>query len=330
MEMLKVNNLSMHFPIYGGVLRRQVGKIHAVNDVSFSVKKGETLGLVGESGCGKSTLGRTLLRLYKATSGSIIYNNLDINSIPYKQLKSIRKDMQIIFQDPFASLDPRMTVGDILSEPFRIHKIKLSDDRTEVRDLLSKVGMLPDAINRYPHEFSGGQRQRIGIARAIALNPQLIIADEPVSALDVSIQSQILNLLKDLQVKLKLTYIFIAHNLAVVKHMSDKIAVMYLGRIIEVGKADVLYRDAKHPYTKALITAIPTPDPEINKTKTVLEGDVPSPINPPKGCAFHPRCPIAEDICKKDIPRLINLNQEHSVACHLVADVADNGKNNNN
>ena len=330
MEMLKVNNLSMHFPIYGGVLRRQVGKIHAVNDVSFSVKKGETLGLVGESGCGKSTLGRTLLRLYKATSGSIIYNNLDINSIRYKQLKSIRKDMQIIFQDPFASLDPRMTVGDILSEPFRIHKIKLSDDRTEVRDLLSKVGMLPDAINRYPHEFSGGQRQRIGIARAIALNPQLIIADEPVSALDVSIQSQILNLLKDLQVKLKLTYIFIAHNLAVVKHMSDKIAVMYLGRIIEVGKADVLYRDAKHPYTKALITAIPTPDPEINKTKTVLEGDVPSPINPPKGCAFHPRCPIAEDICKKDIPRLINLNQEHSVACHLVADVADNGKNNNN
>ncbi len=318
MPILEVKNLKMFFPVYGGILKKQVAAVHAVNDVSFSLEKGGTLGLVGESGCGKSTLGRAIMRLYKPTAGSIHFKDQDITHYGNNQLKEVRKHMQMVFQDPFASLDPRMTVYNILEEPYRIHKIGTQEEReTQIQELLELVGLRPDVIHRYPHEFSGGQRQRIGIARAIALKPSLIIADEPVSALDVSIQSQILNLLKDIQKRMDLTYIFIAHNLAVVKHMSDQIAVMYLGKIIEMGPGKTIYKQTLHPYTRALISAIPTPDPTVKLEREILEGDVPSPIFPPPGCNFHPRCPIKRDICMKEEPPLVAVNDQQKVACHF-------------
>lgn len=319
--LLEVNNLKKYFPIKGGVLKKQVGNVFAVDDVSLSIKVGESLGLVGESGCGKTTLGRTIARLYEPTGGSIHFDNQDITNLKYKELKNFKRDVQVIFQDPYESLNSRHTIGSILEEPFQIHKIGTKDERTkEVKSLLKKVGLPTDAYNRFPHEFSGGQRQRIGIARAIALKPKMIVCDEPVSALDVSIQSQVLNLLLDLQEEMQLTYLFIAHDLAVVKHISDRIAVMYLGKIVEFTDADSIYENPKHPYTKSLISAIPIPDPFVKKERTILEGDVPSPSNPPKGCRFNTRCPEAFDRCRIEEPDLINISEseEHLVACHLM------------
>ena len=302
---LKVKNLKMHFPIHGGVFRRQVGSVYAVDGVSLRVKAGETLGLVGESGCGKTTVGRCILRLYNPTAGDVIFDGNDMSQIGRKERRDLRRDMQLIFQDPFESLNSRHTIGGILEEPFVIHGIGSPEERRiEVKKLLRQVGMREDVISRFPHEFSGGQRQRIGIARAIALKPKMIICDEPVSALDVSIQSQILNLLLELQQKMSLTYIFIAHDLAVVKHISDRIAVMYLGRIVEFADADTLYANPVHPYSNALISAIPVPDPTVKKTKPSLRGDVPSPIQPPSGCHFHTRCPHMTERCKVEEPQL--------------------------
>ena len=302
---LKVKNLKMHFPIHGGVFRRQVGSVYAVDGVSLRVKAGETLGLVGESGCGKTTVGRCILRLYNPTAGDVIFDGNDMSQIGRKERRDLRRDMQLIFQDPFESLNSRHTIGGILEEPFVIHGIGSPEERRiEVKKLLRQVGMPEDVISRFPHEFSGGQRQRIGIARAIALKPKMIICDEPVSALDVSIQSQILNLLLELQQKMSLTYIFIAHDLAVVKHISDRIAVMYLGRIVEFADADTLYANPVHPYSNALISAIPVPDPTVKKTKPSLRGDVPSPIQPPSGCHFHTRCPHMTERCKVEEPQL--------------------------
>jgi len=301
-----------------------------VDNVSFSINRGETVGLVGESGCGKTTLGRTLIRLYKATDGNIFYNNKSLLNLGRREMKSIRRNFQMIFQDPFESLNSRHTIGEILEEPFIIHKVGSSKFRKkEVERLLCRVGLSEDAVNRFPHEFSGGQRQRVGIARAIALKPDVIICDEPVSALDVSIQSQILNLLLDLQQEMNLTCLFIAHDLSVVKHISDKIAVMYLGKIVEFTDADSIYNNPLHPYTKALISAIPIPDPnlyqtELGKKKIILSGDVPSPVNPPSGCSFHTRCPIAGEKCKVLSPELISASgtgterDKHFVACHLL------------
>jgi oligopeptide/dipeptide ABC transporter ATP-binding protein len=318
--LLEVKNLKKHFPIKGGVFGRTVAKVYAVDDVSFTVKHGETLGLVGESGCGKSTLGRAILRLHEPTSGGLTFDGVDLMALDTQALRRKRRDMQIIFQDPFSSLNPRMTVGAILAEPFVIHRLGTkSEIETSVRKLLDTVGLPGEAISRYPHEFSGGQRQRIGIARAIALNPKLIVADEPVSALDVSIQSQILNLLVDLRKKFKLSYLFVAHDLAVIEHISDTVAVMYLGKIAEYASGDDLYARPLHPYTKALISAIPEPELEKKKERQVLKGDVPSPINPPSGCYFHPRCPIATDKCKVEAPALRNLGtaqKPHLVSCH--------------
>jgi len=323
---LEVNNLKKYFSIKGGVFWKEIGKVYAVDDVSIKIKPGETVGLVGESGCGKSTLGRTICRLYEPTNGDILFNNINIIKIKKMKFKDIRKNIQMIFQDPYESLNPRHTVGDIIAEPFIVHKIGNAKERIEnVVKLLNQVGLQEDCINRFPHEFSGGQRQRIGIARAIALNPKLIICDEPVSALDVSIQSQILNLLLDLQNKLKLTYLFIAHDLAVVKHISDRVAVMYLGKIVEFTDADTIYKRPLHPYTKALVSAIPVPDPTKRAKRQVLKGDVPSPINPPKGCRFHTRCPYAVDICKKVEPILKqadnDLKIDHLVSCHRVNEI---------
>lgn len=320
-NILEIHDLKTFFPIYGGVFWKKIGHVFAVNGVSLTVKKGETLGLVGESGCGKTTLGRTINRLYKPTSGKIIFKQNDITHSTPKELQPIRKNIQMIFQDPFESLNSRHTIGSILEEPFIIHKTGTKNERKErVKLLLEKVGLQNDVINRFPHEFSGGQRQRIGIARAIALNPELIICDEPVSALDVSIQSQILNLLLDLQQNMNLTYIFIAHDLSVVKHISDRIAVMYLGKIVEFTDADTIYENPQHPYTKALISAIPIPDPRKKKKKQILKGEIPSPITPPIGCNFNTRCPFVMEKCKKIEPDLQNINtkKEHSVACHLL------------
>jgi len=323
--LLRVTDLTKHFPIRGGILGRQVAKVHAVDGVSFAMRSGETVGLVGESGCGKSTLGRTILRLYEPTSGKVEFDGVDVTSLSKGDLRRKRRDMQIIFQDPFSSLNPRMTVGAIIAEPFLIHGIAKGRELEKlVKDLLEVVGLGAEASERYPHEFSGGQRQRIGIARAIALNPKLIVADEPVSALDVSIQSQILNLLVDLRQRFNLTYLFIAHDLAVIEHISDSVAVMYLGRIVEYASGDDIYARPTHPYTRALIAAIPQPDLDrIGKKdqKQVLSGDVPSPINPPSGCHFHPRCPLATDRCKTDAPQLRNLGttlKPHLVSCHNV------------
>jgi peptide/nickel transport system ATP-binding protein len=317
-NLLEVRNLKTYYPVKGGFFRRTIGYVKAVDDVSFDIKKGETLGLVGESGCGKSTTGRTIIRLLNATEGSILFNGKDIANLKGKSLRTIRKDIQMIFQDPYASLNPMEMVGDIISEPIRNFKrITKQELRNEVIDLLQKVGLPEDAYYKYAHEFSGGQRQRIGIARALALRPKLIIADEPVSALDVSVQSQVLNLLKELQHEFDLTYLFIAHDLSVVKHMSDRIAVMYLGNMVEIANRNLLYVEPLHPYTQALISAIPMPDPRRKKERIVLEGDVPSPINPPSGCPFHPRCPVAKAECSKTKPILKEVKPGHQVACHL-------------
>lgn len=321
--LLKVDHLKMHFPIYGGVFKHQTGNVYAVDDVSFSIAAGKTMGLVGESGCGKTTLGRSIIRLYEPTAGKIIFKEKNILEISQKRLRKLRPDIQMIFQDPFESLNARHTVGDILAEPFIIHRhVSFFERNKKVKKLLSQVGLPKDAINRFPHEFSGGQRQRIGIARAIALKPKMIICDEPVSALDVSIQSQIINLLLDLQKDMQLTYLFIAHDLAVVKHVSDYIAVMYLGKIVEYARAEDLYQKPLHPYTQALINAIPVPDPCWIRKKKVLVGDVPSPANPPTGCSFHTRCPLATTICKTKEPalKLIDPDKDnlHQAACHLL------------
>ena len=318
---LEVKHLKKHFPVHGGILRRTIGRVLAVDGVSFKIKHGETVGLVGESGCGKTTVGRTLLRLYKPTSGDVIFGGRNLAHVSSHAMRNLRRDMQIIFQDPFESLNARHTIAEILEEPFVIHRIgSAAERRQEVLRLLDRVGMPANALNRFPHEFSGGQRQRIGIARAIALKPRLIICDEPVSALDVSIQSQILNLLGELQQEMGLTYLFIAHDLAVVKHISDMIAVMYLGKIVEFTDATTLYQRPRHPYTRALISAIPVPDPCHEGSKIILHGDVPSPRNPPAGCRFHTRCPYAIDRCIQEEPPLIPANDaqddSHLAACH--------------
>ncbi len=333
--LIDVKGLKKHFPVRKGILRRVVAQVKAVDGIDMYIKEGETLGLVGESGCGKTTAGRTILRLIEPTDGSVIfrskkmaapeeeYKDVDVVKASRKMLKLLRRDMQIIFQDPYSSLNPRMTVGAIVGEPLLVHGISKGREREDrVRELLASVGLKPDHMKRYPHEFSGGQRQRIGVARALALDPQLIIADEPVSALDVSIQAQVLNLLEGLQEEFGLTYLFIAHDLAVVKHISDRVAVMYLGRIVELCDAEELFLHPKHPYTEALMSAVPVPDPDYDVERILLEGDVPSPVNPPSGCYFHPRCRYAKEICKTEEPVYRNLGNEHFVTCHL-ADTLD-------
>lgn len=320
-SILKVENLKKYFPIRKGVFRTMAGEVHAVDDVSLSVVKGETLGIVGETGCGKTTLGRTILNLYRPTGGSVVFENRIISEMTQKELLPYRKDLQMIFQDPFESLNSRHNVGYILEEPFIIHSLESKSRRMDaVKNLLDKVGLQQDSTGKFPHEFSGGQRQRIGIARAIALNPKLIVCDEPVSALDVSIQSQILNLLMDIQNELALTYIFISHDLTVVRHVSDRVAVMYLGRIVEMAGADEIYTSPMHPYTKALISAIPKPSALKQNERVILKGNVPSPVNPPPGCYFHTRCPAAKDICLEKYPDFKNYSfngPEHMVACHM-------------
>ncbi|WLR53843.1 dipeptide ABC transporter ATP-binding protein [Mesobacillus subterraneus] len=317
-NLLEIKNLKTYYPVKGGFFRRTIGNVKAVDDVSFEIKKGETLGLVGESGCGKSTTGRTIIRLLNATDGEIIFEGKDITKLRGKTLQAIRQDIQMVFQDPYASLNPMQMVGDIVSEPIRNFKnASLKELKDEVMDLLTKVGLPEDAYYKYAHEFSGGQRQRIGIARALALRPKLIIADEPVSALDVSVQSQVLNLLKELQKEFDLTFLFIAHDLSVVKHMSDRIGVMYLGNMVEIADRNSMYAEPLHPYTQALISAIPMPDPRRKKERIVLEGDVPSPLNPPTGCPFHPRCPAAMAECSQVKPALKEVKPGHRVACHL-------------
>ncbi len=315
--LLKADNIVKHFPIYGGLLSKQIAAVKAVQNISFELKKGETLGLVGESGCGKSTLGRCLIKLIEPTSGQLYFNGQNITDFKGDELKALRRKMQIIFQDPYSSLNPRMTVGSILDEPLVIHNLfeTEKDRKDRVLELINLVGLRPEHLTRYPHEFSGGQRQRIGIARALAVNPELIICDEPVSALDVSIQAQVINLLMDLQQKLGLTYVFIAHDLKVVEHVSTNVAVMYLGQIVEYASADELYRNPKHPYTKALLSAIPVPDPKPREQRIILTGDVPSPINPPSGCYFNPRCPIATEECRTNSPQLKEVSGLHYASC---------------
>ncbi|TMW69915.1 ABC transporter ATP-binding protein [Alteribacter natronophilus] len=317
-HLLRIEELKKYYPVRGGFFRRKIGDVKAVDNISFELKRGETFGLVGESGCGKSTAGRTITRLFKPTSGKIFFEGEDITNIYGSKLRNMRKDIQMVFQDPYASLNPKMMVGSIVSEPIiNYRRVSEKKVREEVMDLLTKVGLPEDAYFKYPHEFSGGQRQRIGIARALALKPKLIVADEPVSALDVSVQSQVLNLLKSLQKEFNLTLLFIAHDLSVVKHMSDRIGVMYLGNLVEVADAHDLYRDPKHPYTRALISAIPMPDPRNKSDRIILKGDVPSPQNPPVGCPFHPRCPEAMPQCSEQKPQLKEVNREHRVSCLL-------------
>ncbi len=316
-SILQIKNLKKYFHVGGGFLGGEGLTIRAVDDVSFSVRPGETFGLVGESGCGKTTLGQTIIRLYDPTEGKIIFDGTDISTFGARQMRPVRRDIQMIFQDPSASLDPRMTVGSVISEPLNVFGIGSKNDRRErVQELLRVVGLNSYFANRYPHEFSGGQRQRIGIARALALNPKLVICDEPVSALDVSIQAQVLNLLKNLQDQFSLTYLFIAHNLAVVAHISDRVGVMYLGKLVEIGDAREITERPRHPYTQALISAVPVPDPVRERGRIILQGDVPSPANPPSGCRFNPRCPIAQPNCSVDEPELRLVSRDHWVACH--------------
>ena len=317
--LLRVENLIKHFSLRGGILSREVAKVHAVDGVSFDLGKGETLGLVGESGCGKSTTGRCVLRLIEPTGGKVWFEDKDVTSLPKGELRALARDMQIIFQDPYASLNPRMTVGAIIGEALIIHNLTKTQKEFEDRivELLETVGLGADHMGRYPHEFSGGQRQRIGIARALAVSPKLIVCDEPVSALDVSIQAQVINLLEDLQEKFGLAYLFIAHDLSVVEHISRRVAVMYLGRIVEIATSRDLYSKPLHPYTEALLSAVPIPDPTIKRQRIRLEGDVPSPIDPPKGCHFHTRCPIKKPICSEMTPPLKQSGDGHFVACHL-------------
>ena len=320
-SLLRVENLVMHFPIYQGVIRRQVGAVHAVDGVSFEIYKGETLGLVGESGCGKSTTGRAILRLYKPTDGHVYYDGTDLASLSEREMRKMRRKLQIIFQDPYASLNPRMTVADIVGEPLIVHKVASGKEVQErVQELLALVGLNPAFADRYPHEFSGGQRQRIGVARSLALQPDLIICDEPISALDVSIQAQVINLLEDLQKQFGLTYLFIAHDLSVVRHISDRVAVMYLGVIVELAERNELYDHPLHPYSQALLSAVPIPDPvaEERRQRIILEGDVPSPVNPPSGCRFRTRCPLAAEICTEQNPEWREVKPGHFVACHFV------------
>lgn len=317
--LLQVDNLVKHFPITRGVLKKkQVAAVRAVDGISFFVNKGETLGLVGESGCGKSTTGKVIIRLEEPTSGKAVFNGNDVFSLSRERMREIRRQLQMVFQDPYASLNPRMQVGEIIAEPLIVHNLakgKAREDR--VVELLETVGLNATHARRYPHEFSGGQRQRIGVARALAVDPQMIICDEPVSALDVSIQAQVINLLQDLQRKMGLTYLFIAHDLSVVKHISNRVAVMYLGKIVEMASKEALFASPKHPYTEALLSAIPVPDPDFEKSRIILEGDVPSPISPPSGCRFHTRCRYAIDICKVEEPEFIDLGGAHYCACHL-------------
>jgi peptide/nickel transport system ATP-binding protein/oligopeptide transport system ATP-binding protein len=317
--LIQVKNLVKYFPVRGGVLQKTVAWVQAVDDVSFAVQDGETLGLVGESGCGKTTVGRTLLRLVEPTAGSVILDGQDVFKLKGKELKAMRRNMQIIFQDPYASLDPRVPIGESISEGLKIHNIGSTRERFETTiEMLRKVGLEDYHAKRYPHEFSGGQRQRIGIARALALRPKFIVADEPVSALDVSIQSQVLNILKDLQKEFGLTYLFIAHNLSVVEHISDRVAVMYLGKMVEMASRADFFRDPLHPYTQALMSAIPIPDPTIKRERIILQGDVPSPLNPPGGCRFHPRCPVAMEHCKLEEPPFREASSNHWIACWRV------------
>jgi peptide/nickel transport system ATP-binding protein/oligopeptide transport system ATP-binding protein len=318
-DLIKVNNLVKYFPVRGGLLRRVIAWVQAVDDVSFTVKEGETLGLVGESGCGKTTVGRTMLRLIEPTDGSVFFGDTDVFDLNARDMKAMRRNMQIIFQDPYASLDPRMPIGESIAEGLKIHSVGSPRERFEtVISTLRKVGLEDYHARRYPHEFSGGQRQRIGIARALALQPHFIVCDEPVSALDVSIQSQVLNILRDLQAEFSLTYLFIAHNLSVVEHISDRVAVMYLGKIVELTTREELFRNPLHPYTQALMSAIPVPDPTLKRERIILKGDVPSPLNPPPGCRFHPRCPVVMDHCKVEEPPFIEVSEEHWVACWRV------------
>ncbi|HBY56831.1 MAG TPA: peptide ABC transporter substrate-binding protein [Candidatus Atribacteria bacterium] len=317
--LLKVKNLRKYFPVRGGIFSKIIGYVQAVDGISFDIKKGETLGLVGESGCGKTTTGRTIIRLLEPTAGEVDFEGENFFKLSKEKLRKVRRNIQIIFQDPFGSLNPRMTVGDIVGESLLIHNIVKNNKEKEeiVKDLLETVGLNAGHIRRYPHEFSGGQRQRIGIARALALRPKLVICDEPVSALDVSIQAQVINLLEELQEKFHLTYLFIAHDLSVVKHISNRVAVMYLGKIVELASTYELYENPQHPYTKALLSAVPIPDPTLKRQRIVLDGDVPSPFKPPTGCRFHPRCKYIKPICRQEEPKLIDINGGHYVACHL-------------
>jgi oligopeptide transport system ATP-binding protein len=321
--LIQVRQLKKHFPIRQGLIfEKEVGSVKAVDGITFDIRKGETLGLVGESGCGKTTAGRTILGLYPLTAGSVIIAGIPLENADKEQIKRLRRKAQMIFQDPYASLNPRWTVSAIIGEPLRVHKLLPNDkDRDErVHELMLKVGLSPRLINRFPHEFSGGQRQRIGVARALAVNPEFIVCDEPISALDVSIQAQVVNLLEDLQDEFNLTYLFIAHDLSMVRHICDRVAVMYLGVIVELAERNELYENPLHPYTKALLSAVPVPDPKMSRERQriILQGDVPSPINPPSGCRLHPRCPFAIDICSKEQPEWREINPGHWVACHLV------------
>jgi peptide/nickel transport system ATP-binding protein len=318
MSLLDIRNLKKHFPLGDGFLSRNKGSVKAVDGVTLSVNEGETLGLVGESGCGKSTLGRAILRLIEPTSGEVLFEDKNLLAMSGRELRDMRREMQIIFQDPYASLNPRMRVGDIVGEGLEIHKLARGKaKRDRVMELLRQVGLREDHYARYPHEFSGGQRQRIGIARALAVSPRFIVCDEPVSSLDVSIQAQIINLLQELQEKMHLTYLFISHDLRVVEHISHRVAIMYLGKVVEIANSETIYRDAKHPYTRALLSAVPIPDMGRKKERVVLEGDVPSPVNPPSGCSFHPRCSYREALCSQSEPSLDFDAAGHGVACHV-------------